>query len=122
MKMRDQLLDALRGIAILIVIFGHALQSANGRSPANVVFNVITSFWMPLFFLISGYASGFSSGKDFKAGALSLFKRLVVPYLIWAEFVYIRGLLVSDDNFSLVVNAEQLLKSEFLVLKGAVFD
>ena len=55
-KERNESLDCLKGIAILLVMFGH-VQVHNGMTDPYV-YDVIKSLQMPLFFLISGYLAG----------------------------------------------------------------
>ena len=53
-KTRDPYLDLVKGILILLVIFGHMLESADGVV-GDVIYHFIYFFHMPLFVLISGY-------------------------------------------------------------------
>lgn len=61
---RNQLLDITKGIAIIMVILGHAIQQYSGldsRSALNLgIERFILSFHMPLFMLVSGYLFSFS--------------------------------------------------------------
>lgn len=81
-KQRDGFLDALKGLAILLVVAGHAIQTLPGFDQ-NVVFRVIYSFHMPLFMFLSGAVAAFSlkpMGWDFiKKKALLL----LVPFVAW---------------------------------------
>lgn len=61
-KSRDPFWDAAKGVAIVLVAFGHAIQYGSGRDFLwgslyfnQRVFQFIYSFHMPLFMLISGY-------------------------------------------------------------------
>lgn len=49
-KIRENWIDFLKGIAILCVIAGHSNLSAEAT-------NIIYMFHMPIFFIISGYLS-----------------------------------------------------------------
>lgn len=53
-KTRDPYLDLVKGILILLVIFGHMLELADGVV-GDVIYHFIYFFHMPLFVLISGY-------------------------------------------------------------------
>jgi uncharacterized membrane protein len=53
-KKRIELLDNLRGIAILLVVIGHMLQGAYIEFDKNLWFRILYSFHMPLFMFISG--------------------------------------------------------------------
>lgn len=50
MKTRIKEIDAIRGLAILLVVLEHALGSSS-----NMFARVILSFHMSAFFMISGY-------------------------------------------------------------------
>ena len=56
MKARNDSLDCLKGIAILLVMFGHVQVHNQMTDPW--LYDVIKSLQMPLFFLISGYLAG----------------------------------------------------------------
>ena len=57
MKERNESLDCLKGIAILLVMFGH-VQVHNCVLTDPYLYDVIKSIQMPMFFLISGYLAG----------------------------------------------------------------
>lgn len=117
MAERDRFLDATRGTAILFVVFGHAIQSANAMLPYDPVLNVIMTFWMPLFFLISGYASGYGSYPGFLKGLRSLMMRLGLPYVIWAEVVYLMSVAFFGTKVGVAENWNALLQSGFWFLR-----
>lgn len=87
---RNNTLDLLRGLAILIVVIGHAIQVnlAEGHN-CFIWSNLIVAFQMPLMFLISGYATGFSfpscNPKQFIEKKII---RLLIPYLSWEIIHY----------------------------------
>ena len=47
-------IDAMKGLAILLVVFGHSFQGNIINFDDNVVFRVIYSFHMPLFMFLAG--------------------------------------------------------------------
>jgi fucose 4-O-acetylase-like acetyltransferase len=56
--MRNNTLDIMRGMGIILVVLSHAIVKHDPTvigSYSNGVFNVISSFFMPMFLLISGY-------------------------------------------------------------------
>lgn len=70
-------IDVAKGIAILLVIIGHTVQF--GSATRNVIF----SFHMPLFFILSGYT--FRLVDDFPAflqRLKKLIRHLIYPSLI----------------------------------------
>ena len=79
MKKRIDCLDVAKGIAMFLVVMGHAALAYD--TPYWRV--AIYSFHMPLFFLVSGVVVGRAKdgwGAFVKKNVLTL----LVPYLIWA--------------------------------------
>lgn len=95
MKERVKWLDCARGIGMLLVVLGHTAPSAFRYSVPWVLemYDYIFLFHMPFLFFLSGYAfrlnqekyERVSNGSFFKAKA----KGLLVPYVVYATFVYI---------------------------------
>ncbi|MCC8138920.1 MAG: acyltransferase family protein [Lachnospiraceae bacterium] len=56
MNKRNESIDSLKGIAILLVMFGHVQVHNQMTDP--FLYDMIKSLQMPLFFLISGYLCG----------------------------------------------------------------
>lgn len=85
MKERNESLDCLRGIAILLVMFGHVQVHNHMTDP--YLYDVIKSLQMPMFFLISGYLAG--AGRkitDFTQYGKQLGRRAVsylLPFFSW---------------------------------------
>ena len=71
--------DAIRGVLILTVVLGHALQ--HGDYEHNVCWTIIYSFHMAAFFVISGYVSY----KDYFSWNIipRRAKQLLIPYVVW---------------------------------------
>ena len=59
---RNRVLDVFKGILILIVILGHAIQAAHGGE-GNPIHDYIRSFQMELFFVASGIVSMYGNHK-----------------------------------------------------------
>lgn len=96
-KKRDTFWDILKGIAIILVVFGHAIQYGSGERFfeehlyfEDKVFIFIYSFHMPLFMLISGYMFYFSINRyTVKEILISRCKGLLLP--IFSSTVLIFG-------------------------------
>ena len=80
-------LDIAKGIGIILVVIGHCIPDAStpagvSRPLFKILFQVIYSFHMPLFFFISGYLASLN-GLQIKDKALAIkkkAKRLLIPY------------------------------------------
>lgn len=93
-KFRILWADSLKGWLILIVILGHAIQSALGADcDKSHLWNLIYSFHMPAFMAVSGWLAfrGLYASKllDYNwRGYLNGCKRrsyqLLIPYLVWS--------------------------------------
>lgn len=81
---RSEYLDSIRGIAIVLVVVGHAVQvSLPSTFDDNVIFKLIYSFHMPLFMFISGMVT-FKEEREITLKWLyKRFKVLIIPFLIW---------------------------------------
>ena len=72
-RSRKGWVDALRGVAILLVIYGHNITNM----PEFYIFT--SPIKMPLFFAISGYL--FSSNKEWPLFLNTLLRKLVIPWI-----------------------------------------
>lgn len=57
MNFRDYRFDALKGLATLVVVFGHVMQFGTKGYESTSLFNAIWSIQIPLFMIVSGYFS-----------------------------------------------------------------
>ncbi len=92
-KEREQWIDVVKGVAILCVILGHAIEKTSVNVNVSVFWNVlhdvIYSFHMPLFFAISGYVYAINGQK--KKNSVFIKNKilsLLVPYVIFAILVW----------------------------------
>lgn len=101
-KERDNTVDVLKGIAILLVVIGHF-------SPVQQVENFIYSFHMPLFFFLSGIKFWYSFGKkinkeNIKQLLPKMFAKrvcsLCLPYVSWSviRFGFLGDSIIESFN------------------------
>ncbi len=57
---RNQFVDIMRGIAMLLVVLGHTMTGCTTGVEEIFLFNIVWSLQMPLFILISGYVTRYS--------------------------------------------------------------
>ena len=89
---RLQWIDVAKGLLLLMVVFGHIRGHAysmgyNNTSIEIIDFfsNVFIPFYMPCFFVITGFCSSFN--KPFKKFAVSSFKSIMIPAFFFS-FVF----------------------------------
>jgi len=86
-------LDFLRGIGIIFVVLGHCFTTAI-VAKYNIIGmgkDIIYTFHMPLFFIVSGYLQGL---KPYKLEQLKKFsgrqmQKLLFPYFTWSILLYV---------------------------------
>jgi fucose 4-O-acetylase-like acetyltransferase len=90
---RLESIDRMKGIAILLVIVGHLIQfnGIDGGTKSKL-FNIIYSFHMPLFFILSGYVASLGSSKILNMSSLGSFMlkkvyTLIIPLFTWELIV-----------------------------------
>ena len=85
---RNLMIDIVKGIATLLVAWGHFIQFSMWGAEAffeNEVFIIIYSFHMPLFALISGYLFWSSLKKrNLRELLLSRITGLLIPIVSWS--------------------------------------
>lgn len=82
---RDHYFDNAKFILIFLVVFGHLLQSyIHSDSLIANLYILIYTFHMPAFILIAGY---FAKGFFEKGYIGKVFKKLIIPYLIF-QLIY----------------------------------
>lgn len=99
---RKDYIDALRGLAMLIVVYGHCLLEKSRVDYA--AYFVFTSPWnVALFFTISGYLFKIK-GRSFLSFFKYIIMRLVVPWLVLGLFPYYN----SIERLPLLLSGETL--------------
>ena len=87
-KDRNVYLDVLKGVTMLLVVFGHAFQKTRSDWQEDTLW--IVMFHMPLFMVISGYFFYLSVEKyDIMTFIRKKFLRLYVPSLFWGAFTIV---------------------------------
>ncbi|WP_278849784.1 acyltransferase family protein [Megamonas funiformis] len=91
-------IDVLKGITIVLVVIGHAVQgvASSQHLTLNTEYNsifilkqIIYGFHMPLFFIIAGLFINSWAKRSFKEAISQKIVRLVVPYFIWSAITAI---------------------------------
>lgn len=104
---RFEYLDSIRGFAIILMVMGHAIawnysdwQSVvlfnsmqnNAEKYGGIIWQIIYSFHMALFFMVSGFLAINSGKKTFAEFFANKIKRLFVPWVCSFLIIYlVRG-------------------------------
>lgn len=78
---RNQFIDFMRGIAMLLVVLGHTMTGCTTGAEESFLFNIVWSLQMPMFILISGYVTRYSREITDIAGLWKYMKRRTIAYL-----------------------------------------
>lgn len=92
---RDNRIDSLKGLLIILVILGHVITSMDNVNVVNhAVMGLIYVFHMPLFILISGYLTrspAQQSAGDMWRGVLNILITLGIFQLLGSIRIYLYG-------------------------------
>lgn len=90
MKSREQTPDWVKGVAIVLMVYGHITHVGTLALSQQRLVEVIYTFHMPLFLMISGYFFRVD-GLEPRAACQRLCQRLVLPYVVFLS-LYLVGL------------------------------
>lgn len=94
MKQRNNSIDAVKGIAILLVMFGHVFVHNHMEDP--YVYDFIKAVQMPLFIIISGYLCGqgrkVTSLKEYGNVMKKRAIAYLVPFFAWLTIMHLGNL------------------------------
>lgn len=106
MLKRSITIDSIKGILILLVVLGHALQYGYGAEYQNMnfyyddyLFRAIYCFHMPLFMFISGFLFYKSNQKSCLTVFLSKLKTIGIPYVIYVTLIIACNHLLLQNHF-----------------------
>ena len=107
-KERNQIVDIIRGFAMLLVVLGHTMSGTVSDYSGSLLFQVIWTLQMPLFIIISGYVTRYSSPLVNSTSFWKYVKKrtlaYLLPWLVWT--ILIRGLIFCQTDF---LNIKHLL-------------
>lgn len=118
-------IQIMRGIALLLVVFHHIMNST-GYVYSSQIVSVVASIHVQTFFLISGFLFEYNLHKYKQNGIKSFLKKkareLIVPYFCWIWLLFILVLavkltvpsafeVIEEKGFSVKPVLEQILDS-----------
>lgn len=123
MTIRDNGIDSIKGIAIILVVLGHVITNGVSSQLFHDEFitnlcNTIYFFHMPLFFFISGYltkAHDKTEGKKNRKKYCKKIIALLIPYIVFS-LIYL-CLKVIFSKTGAVVNTVSTSEMFYLLIK-----
>ena len=118
-KHRILYIDILKLFTIYLVIWGHAIMHFQPNYGDSTIFQLIYSFHMPLFMMLSGYFAVSSMELDVKTFFVKKFRQLLLPCISWGIvcwFTITSGLIYGEFNlqvkklFRVVINVLMKVK------------
>lgn len=107
MKEHFKWVDRAKAIGMMLVVLGHALADTmlakNTGNASQILFNIIYSFHMPLFFFLSGFCGAkvleILDFKQKKQYVFSRFRRLMIPYFfVGLLYIPLKMILTNEVN------------------------
>lgn len=98
---RNQTVDIVRGVAMLLVVLGHTMTGCTRNSQSSFLFDIVWSLQMPLFIIISGYVTKYSCEIHTVVDWLKFLKKRTISYMFpWLVWTFaIRGLLLNQKSY-----------------------
>ena len=87
---RNGRLDSIKFFLIILVAFGHLIESSNRGDAGTALYSIIYAFHMPLFVLLSGYFTNVTDIHKLHKRTLMLIETYVV--VMGLQFLYFRGI------------------------------
>lgn len=99
---RNLIADAVRGLAIILVMTGHAISNNGTGYEEIILYKIIWSLQMPLFMIISGYVTKYSKAIIDKNTYSKYIKNKCISYLLpWFVWtIIVRGILLKSGEAS----------------------
>ena len=108
---RNESLDILKGVLVLLVVWGHAIQFGfskeyveNYKCFEDIIFKLIYSFHMPLFMAISGYLFYYSIKKGFLQIVRNKVSGILIPYIFYCTLLAIISFSTWKNDYTLLLN------------------
>lgn len=115
MTKRIPQIDALKGFAICLVIMGHVIYwSDMANYSTNLLFIMIYTFHVPLFFFVSGYLTYNRFGPMTLPWINKKFIGLMIPYIIFTVFYFH----IIPGAFRNQISIENLINNIFSYTKN----
>ena len=119
-KKQIEWINILRGFAIILIVLGHAIGYSK---KLNILTIYLSSFYVPLFFFISGYLHNEDKKEELIVFIKRKAKRILIPYFVFAILSLIPYYLFASgiqSNLSSTKNiSSNILQSILWIIYGS---
>lgn len=98
-KKRDYLFDNIRGLLIILVVFGHSIRPRTDNMILDGIYTFIYIFHMPAFIFISGYFC-----KNVQKSHDTAIKTFLVPFLVLNFLSYLLNMGLGSNLYFFNIN------------------
>lgn len=89
---KSDVIQIMRGIAIILVLFRHAIAQVNTDAVLDAIEEIIICFHMPVFFVIAGFLFQRGLNKYIQKSKINFLlgkaKHLLLPYVFWTILLW----------------------------------
>ena len=92
---RNQFVDTIKAILIILVVMGHSIQYGGGAYYLNndlyydnYLFRAIYTFHMPMFMILSGFFFGYTNNNNLRTIICSRLKSIGIPFVAYCTILY----------------------------------
>jgi len=114
---RIDFIDVLRGFAIFLIVFGHAIGYSKGLKGVS---HYLSSFYVPLFFFVSGYLFVNHKDESIQDYGKKKARQVLIPYVVFAILSCIPFYLLGSHIQS-VLGSHRMINRSFLDSILAIF-
>ena len=109
---RINFLDISRAFAIIFIVLVHTIVHS---SSCGIIFKLLYSFHVVLFFIISGYTFKLKENERVVSFIKNKFLRIMIPYFIWALLFLIPYMVLGQEvSNSIGTNSSFDLKTQII--------
>ena len=114
-------IDILRGISMLLIVYGHIIIHCDKLGELT---KYIVSFHVPIFFMISGFVFSLNEKLSYKEYIWKKFKMVMIPYFIFG-FLFLISFALLGNGIGAILNRENevnVFKNIFGIFYGNGHD
>lgn len=117
-KKQIEWINILRGFAIILIVLGHAIGYSK---KLNILTIYLSSFYVPLFFFISGYLHNEDKQENLKFFCKRKAKKILIPYFVFASISLIPYYLFATDIQNNLSSSKNLSSNMFESILGIIY-